>query len=307
MSNLVEKIVKADGNAFIGGGVTPRAGRCASKFIEDALRHSVQMRAQARSRKVGHPTSEIRALWTVYEKGRSGQSWVYAAPMIKDAAPSLLEQPSLFGNQFNPFDTAFELFQDAMNAVCAQEEDSLRFDSDLLTDFSMKSLLHAGISTIQLAGVERARLHPADEVLRDRAFALLAKTPNPKRVRLVGTLDMVKSSNLNFEFVQSDGPVLRGIWMATDPDILGRLWSRRVTLDAILVFKPNGKPLRLEGLAVREPEERDEPFAQIQIGNDTNARLVPNKNTLRIGELVGSWSGPETDEEVAEALALLRS
>jgi antitoxin component HigA of HigAB toxin-antitoxin module len=40
--------------------------------------------------------------------------------------------------------------------------------------------------------------------------------------------------------------------------------------------------------------------------NKPSQRLEIPKGVLTIGELVGSWPGTETDEEIAEVLALLR-
>lgn len=264
------------------------------------------MRIQAKSRSIGRPLKSHTDLWTIYEKGWSSEGWVFLAPMIKDAAPVLLEQKSLFGEDFNENDTAFEFLQDAVNVVRTGMEDSERFDADLLLDFRMRSASTNGVSEIKLLGVDRTDAQPADEVLQKNAESLLAKTPPPKRMRLVGVLDMVRSSNLGFELVLEDGQRLKGVWTGDEISVLGGYWSKRVTLDADLIYKPNGKPLRLEGLSVRQPEERDVAFSSVRVEHFAKGQLQVPKGVLTIGELVGSWPGTETDEEIAEVLALLR-
>lgn len=306
MTAFVERIVKADGNAFNDKGVQPKASRYVSRFIEDGVRRSSRMRMLAKSRQIGRPLKSLSDFWTIYEKGWSSEGWVFLAPTLKDAAPDLLNQPSLFGENFTETDTAFEFLQDALSEVRRGVDDSQRFDPDLLTDFRMDGALRNGVSVVQLLGVARQDHAPADKVLRENAEALLARTPEPKRMRFVGVLDMVKSSNLNFELMLADGQRLKGVWTGEDVALLGEFWSRQVTIDANLIFKPNGKPLRLEGISVRPPEERDYAFAQLRLDQPVRGRVSVPKGTLTVGELVGSWPGDETDEEIAEVLARLR-
>ena len=306
MTGFVERVVKADGNAFISNGVQPRASRYVSRFIEDGVRRSSRMRMLAKSRQIGRPLKSMSDFWTIYEKGWSSDGWVFLAPTLRDAAPDLLNQPSLFGENFVETDTAFEFLQDALLEVRRGADDSQRFDPDLLADFRMDGALRNGVSIVKLVGVNRTEFAPADEVLRENAEALLARTPEPKRMRFVGVLDMVKSSNLNFELVLADGQRLKGVWTGEDVSLLGEYWSKHVTIDANLIYKPNGKPLRLEGISVRPPEARDQAFTQLKLDQPVRGRLTVPKGVLTVGELVGSWPGNETDQEIAEVLALLR-
>jgi hypothetical protein len=307
LTGFVERVVKADGNAFIANGVQPRASRYVSRFIEDGVRRSSRMRMLAKSRQIGRPLKSLSDFWTIYEKGWSSDGWVFLAPMLKDAAPDLLNQPSLFGENFIETDTAFEFLQDALSEVRGGLDDGQRFDPDLLTDFRMDGALRNGVSVVQLVGVARKELAPADEVLRENAEALLSRTPESKRMRFVGVLDMVKSSNLNFELILSDGQRLKGVWTGEDVAMLGEHWSKSVTIDANIIYKPNGKPLRLEGISVRPPEERDMAFSQLKLEQPVRGLLSVPKGTLTVGQLMGSWPGNETDEEIAEVLARLRS
>ncbi len=263
------------------------------------------MRIQAKSRSIGRPLKSHTDLWTIYEKGWSSEGWVFLAPTIKDAAPVLLEQKSLFGEDFNENDTAFEFLQDAVNVVRTGMEDSERFDADLLLDFRMRSASTNGVSEIKLLGVDRTDAQPADEVLRANADALLSKIPDPQLVRLVGKLDMVKSSNSNFELLLTDGTRLKGVWQGDDIGALGSFWDQDVTLDGVMVYKPNGKPLRIEGRSIRPPQERDLAFVPSRLNKPSQSLEIP-KGVLTIGQLRGTWPGNETDEEIEEFFERVR-
>lgn len=305
MSQLRERIVRADGYGFSHGGVLPKSSRYVSRFIEDGLRRSTRMRIQAKSRSIGRPLQAHSSLWTIYEKGWSSEGWVFLAPTIKDSAPELLEQRSLFGEEFNENDTAFEFLQDAVNVVRTGIEDSNKFDPDLLSDFRMTGALSKGVSEIRLLRVDRQEVLPADEELRIRAGALLTRTPEPQMVRLVGKLDMVRSSNCNFELLLPEGTSLKGVWQGDDIGALGTFWDREVTLDGLMVYKPNGKPLRIEGQVIRHPEDRDKAFAPSRLERPPGRLVIP-KGVLTAGVLMGSWPGEETDEELESILARLR-
>lgn len=305
LTKHVERIVKADGHGFSHGAVLPKSSRYVSHFVEDGARRSTRMRIQAKSRSIGRPLKAHTALWTIYEKGWSSEGWVFLAPMIKDAAPVLLEQKSLFGEDFAETDTAFEFLQDAVNVVRTGMEDSERFDADLLLDFRMRSASANGVSEIKLFGVDRTDAQPADKVLSANAKALLSKIPDPQLVRIVGKLDMVKSSNSNFELLLTDGTRLKGVWQGDEISALGSFWDQEVTLDGVMVYKPNGKPLRIEGRTVRSPQERDLAFVPTRLSKVPQSLDIP-KGVLTIGQLRGTWPGTETDEEIEEFFARVR-
>ncbi len=263
------------------------------------------MHVHAKSRKVGHPIKELGAFWTIYEKGWSSEGWVFLAPTIKKAAPTLLSQKSLFGDDFDENDTAFEFLQDALNVVRAGTEDSERYDADLLTDFVMAGAASKGVTIIQLKGVSRSVVQPADFELRESASSLLIRIPDPQLVRLVGKLDMVRSSNSNFELLLADGERFNGVWQGEDADTLGKYWSQEVAIDGMMVYKPNGRPLRLEGRTIRTPEARDHSFAPTSLNRQQGKLDIP-KSALTIGQLRGSWPSTETDQEIEEFFANVR-
>lgn len=57
--------------------------------------------------------------------------------------------------------------------------------------------------------------------------------------------------------------------------------------------------------SIRPPQEGDLAFVPSRLNKPSQSLEIP-KGVLTIGELAGSWPGTETDEEIAEVLALLR-
>jgi hypothetical protein len=308
---LVERVVQVKGRGVRDGMATPRAGRFVSRWVEESLRRSTRMRVVSISRKVGRPESVIRPIWEIFEKGWSQDGLVYCAPTIKEAAPKLLEQPALFGEPLNPDDTAFEYLLDAVVDVQHEVEESSRYDTDLLEDFArMKGAGKEGVEYLAFPNVARTTREPADKALADHACLLLEKTPDPQRVRIVGRLDMVRVSESSFELLIKDGQErLRGVWVGSDPERLGHYITSRepVAVDGDLIYKPNGKQLRLEAMVVRPAEVRDAVFTELpSAGAIINELRLRNRGALTIGDWIGTWPGDETDEELTKLLETLR-
>jgi hypothetical protein len=269
------------------------------------------MRVLAKSRKIGHPHNSLRALWNIYEGGftKNGAdevSLVYYAPTIQVAAPRLLEQPSLFGENLNSEDTVFDLLNDAIIDVRNEDKESVRFDKDLLDDF--KTMLRAerqGISVIRISSKRYEMPAVADHVLGQNAKKLLAATPPPLRTRVTGELDMVRVSDAVFEvLLGTTRERFRALWTGADPQDLGSYLKKEVMVEGDLVFRPNGKPLRIEATYIRESRKGDELFTELPRPVSGSVLSSPAK-AMTFKKLLGSWPGDESDEEVLEALEAL--
>lgn len=288
--------------------ISPPAHRFASHWIEDSVRRSARMRVYAVSRKVGRPQGDLQNLCEVFDggftmDGSAGLGLVFYAPTIKDAAPRLLDQPSLFGDNLDPEDTVFDLLNDAISDVRTEYKDSSRFDKDLLGDFTRLIGSHErGIDQLQIGSLRYAQPAVADSVLGQRAESLLAVTPPPRRVRMTAELDMVRVSDAVFELIVADPEDrVRAVWIGDDPQELGHLLRKSVLVEGDLVYRPNGRPLRLEAERIRPATHFDQAFAAAP-RPAVEVRTTKPANAISYKQLIGSWPGDETDEELRKLL-----
>lgn len=128
--------------------------------------------------------------------------------------------------------------------------------------------------------------------------ALTTGPAAPPRVRLEGTLDMVRARDAAFTLVLADGRELPGRLMRGGVAGLGRLLGRRLLVFGVARLGPAGEVesvdadgyIPTDGTWTRSAS--DPPFSP-----EVAAELA-----RRWKEVLGKWPGDETDEEIDQAL-----
>ncbi len=97
-----------------------------------------------------------------------------------------------------------------------------------------------------------------DSAVVASAKLLSDKTPNPRQVRIVGKLDMVRHSTRSFELLLSDGAPVRGVLVDGSTEDLQKYLGDEVTLLGKAVYRPSGTLLRLDASAILPTSVREE-------------------------------------------------
>ncbi len=285
--------------------------------IPTIVRQSVSMAFQRRSRPRGTPprwlvaASDIRV---VDVTGDDDAQVRFDVPRLGDAAGELYDQGELFPARPDPDDTGFDLLGDVLRDVASRNEDSDRFDPQLLKGLTgLRRVVGAEAGQVLISGRRYLPTSPAvvDRAVIDMAASLYAKTPSSQRVRVVGVLDTVRISTQTFGLKLEDGQEIRGVFPSEEFDQVVALFASKlpVVVRGKAIFRPSGQLLLVDaddvGAAVSEtsiwsqvPRPHGDPIYTVSLRRRQGARSG-------LGAIIGRWPGDETDEEVAEALEAL--
>jgi hypothetical protein len=288
--------------------------------IPTLSRQCVAMRFQRRSRthRGGRPpawlvaASDVRLLDACTDRGVCLR---FDAPQLGEAASEIYEQGDFWSQRPDPEDTAFDLLGDVLADVGGALEDSQRVDQDLLK--SVAGLGHVVNGSFQRMLVEGRRYAAGNAAVLDRsvirsAGELWSKTPDPRRVRLVGVLDAVRISRQTFALRLDDGHEVRGVLGSSAFDELLELFGskRRVLVRGDAVYRASGQLLLVDAEDVSPGEGEPDLWSRLPGPADgmLDAGQLRRRQTRTTGlsAIVGKWPGTETDEEIEAALSELR-
>jgi hypothetical protein len=122
--------------------------------------------------------------------------------------------------------------------------------------------------------------------------------PPPQRVRLEGKLDMVRASDASFTLIADDGRVIQGRLVGRSIEELARFLNRGVLVFGVAAFDPVGNLMSVE-VDGWLPTDNSPPKAPSLAGQP---KEVAEEMARRLREVIGTWPGDETDEEIAKAL-----
>lgn len=311
---LIEHHIDLEGPGCKGRYVRPDlVGHVLTRVRPMAIQ-SVRMSVLRTSRQVGRPLRELHAAWNVMhggqEEGPEGSTrLLFRAPMLGEAAPRLFEQGVLWEDGPKPDDTAFDLIGAMLADVRANKAESERFDADLLVKLAkFETVFVHGLDRLTLGGHQLARGHTQaiDRELTARAKELVTETPRPRRVRVAGTLDMIRVSDRAFELVLDRGDRLRAVWAGEKVVALAEYLTRSVVVEGDAIFRPSGSLLRLDVTAITPATSGDAIFGKLPtpLGRSLSPALTRQRQTETTGvnAIWGRWPGDESEEELLAAM-----
>lgn len=137
-----------------------------------------------------------------------------------------------------------------------------------------------------------------DQRLAARVQTAMARTPEPRLVRAVGKLDMLRMSDHLFQLVMDGGIRVSGVWPA-DKAPLKYLLGEQVCMEGKGSFRPNGSLASIEGTAVRLADLTDAPFRKAPQASGAHLALAAAATSGKgFAAIVGKWPGEETDEDI---------
>jgi hypothetical protein len=311
--NVVERSFRLEGPSGLGAKPRPELIGPVLTHLHDTLQDAVRMgflhssrargripkgiKAAADVRYIGHSPAEDNATLLRFEVSPFGE-----------AAADLFKQARLWDDMPTRDQTAFELLGAALDDIGSRREESNRFDPGLLRRIARyKGILRRGLSRIVLPDVGCTRPSQFDTAVINAAQAMSETTPQPRRVRVSGRLDLMGVSQGVIKIHVESGAVVTALWEGKDPiDELRLLLNRNVVCEGMGVFRPSGTLLRIDADAVAEAKARDAGFAVVpraaRAGDITRQlRLKPGEASV-YGEFLGAVPAEESDEAFVAAI-----
>lgn len=305
-----ETAIKVKGDGFGGRYVKPSAQAAFVKRTEGAIRAATRFKTIRFSSVKGRPEKFLsqawdieQAPWTATEAGDT--LLVFRAPTLGEAAPELFQQGVLFEDVMLQEDwTVFDLLGQVLSDVGSSEQAATRLDYGMLWRLQqyqsdIRKGLESATFTYRGGSDGTARI---DEPMVHRATDLLGSTPGPRRVRLVGKLDMLKLSDSLFQLQMADGKSVRGIWDLSRMD-LKPLIGEDVLIEGTATFRASGQIAGVQAEAARRATEADQAF-RVTPENRASELLIrtAQREAGAFARIVGEWPGDESQEEIDEFL-----
>ena len=275
--------------------------------LVDAVQQSVRLRTEGRSRAPGAaPTwlAKATAFDVEFRKG-STQLALLAEP-LGALVPERFSQLDMF-EPFSPASTCIDIFVEALDDALSSRTDSDRFDDGLIDTFTgFGKVLDHHVRTFEL---HNGRTRTIERTSVESLKQLRRSIPADQRVRIAGTLDLLKHSNRIFAIELPTGTVRGVIVGDTDFGTLGQLLGREVMVSGLAKFRPSGRVLRIEADNI-VPASGDTAlwkhlprplFAEL----DVRTRREPQGPRSGVSAIFGQWPGDESDDEFDEAIRAL--
>ncbi|MGC2656774.1 MAG: hypothetical protein WA324_02280 [Bryobacteraceae bacterium] len=283
--------------------------------LESTARPSVRMLLEGTSASVGAPpawlarASDIRTLGFSTKEGCSVLH--VKAPTLGEAVPQLFEQQSLWPTPASPDDTALQVMGRIAVAVRRQQLESDLYDRPLLKHYSAWSgLFRQELRSIEfpVANAQLESIGQIDQEVTSNAKTLSDRTPSPRQVRVVGTLDMVRHSTRSFGLVLDSGDEIRGVLIEGTSEMLQGYFGRQITVLGKAIYRPSGTLLRLDASEILPSVEGREAFSKIPpaLVRPYKPDRRPQTSKGGVAAFFGSWPGEETDRELLAALEEIR-
>lgn len=284
--------------------------------IPGAVREAILMGFVGRSKLPGRPPDWLNSAADVRFVGFDGEGGDtvlhFEAPPLGEAAQEQYVQGELWPSKPSAEDTGFDLLGDVIGDVAAHRSDSDRFDSPLLKRISsFEKALDRSYDRVVLSGHRFTNESPAvlDGSTVANAKLLDSETPLPQKVRITGILDMIRMSSQSFELLLGDGSTARGVLIEGDMAALKLMCGHRVMVQGTAVYRPSGRPLRIDAALV-EGDAGDSSLWSVipparQRKVDTKKWLRPQRPGTGVSAFFGTWPGDETDDEWEEIVERL--
>ena len=309
---MIEIPVRVAGDAFHGRYVNPSAHAELVNRTLHAARDAVRFRTFHSSRLQGRPFRFLQAIWNVdqapwVETDAGDTLLVFRANTLETAASTLFEQESLFEEDRLQKDwTVFDLLGQVLQEVQNRNSQDIRLGYGMLD--SVQSFSHSvqhGLDAATFDFRVDGRTHAAviDAPLVRKAGDVLHETPEPRRIRISGVLDMLRMSNRLFQLVLEDGARVRGVWMHDTSEVRSLLGGR-VLMEGEATFRANGEIVAIQADIARTATKADAAFSRKPIITSVDARrkLTQRTNGAFL-QIVGKWPGDETDQEITEYIS----
>jgi hypothetical protein len=286
-----------------------KALRAIPEVVERSISMAFRGRSSVRGSRPGwlHAAADIRF---IDHRGDDASTLVFEVPRLGDAASQLYRHQEFFWSSHpGPDDTGFDLLGDVLTDVANRNEDSDRYDPQLLRRLAaFRTVLDRTFDEMRIVGHRYTADRPArlTREIVTNARELYSRGLMPQRVRIAGTLDMIRASTQTFTLKLEDGQEVQGVLAGADIDALKERFRQRVLVLGRAVYRASGHVLRIEADEIQLATDGDHFFATLP---KSRRRRFDLRNVLReqahkkgVDAILGRWPGDETDEVIEQAL-----
>ena len=283
------------------------------------MAHSVRMAFEGRSVGVGPLPDWLKRSADVRVLGfsdREGDTLLeLEALRLGEAAAELYEQPTLWNELPSQDDTAVTVMARAIDDVRNGNADSKRYDLSLLkATHDLRNLFAHDLHAIRLpeSPNDSELSSVIDSTVPAKAQELSSRTPAPRQVRLVGTLDMIRWSTRSIALQLKDGKEVRGVLDKPGmSESFAKFLNKKVVLVGKAIYRPSGTVLRIDVNHYEETTDEsaldDALFSSMPPPLEQHqAKIGLSSARTNIAAFFGIWPGEETDEELLGALKEIR-
>jgi hypothetical protein len=311
--NYVEREIVVQGAEDENPGIAVAFGGLLFRQIERTVQPCVRMALTGRSAQVGQPSRWLQAAWDVRATGfsRQGLNTIVhlALPKLGDAAPKAFDQRKLWEKSLDPDETALELMGKLVADVRDQVANSDTYDGPMLQRLTgWHGLLQSKVKTVLIPSGSPSSPSILDDSVVADARLLNSRIPDPRQIRVVGRIDMVRHSTRSMGLRLDDQNEIRCAVVNEGITDLGAYLNKEVTILGKAIYRPSGSVLRLDVEQVLDTTVGREQFSTVSPSLEGTKKLERKIQTPRTGisAVFGSWPGEESDEELLSALAELR-
>ena len=310
----VHHTVRLSSPKRFGKHVPPSSLGMALQQVETGVKRSVLMAFEGRSVATGRPRAWFNSACDVRFLGMDGDEETllhFEAPTFGEAASELYRQTEIWTTRPPPQWTGFDALAGVLQDVGAGNQDSERFDRQLLQHIAhFRRLLEGDFDRV---GIEEHRTGKPGEAVLDHTTVEIARrlseaTPKNRPVRVVGRLDMLRVSTQSFAIHLDDGNEVRGALTDGNASALRALVNERVLVLGRAVYRPSGRVLRLDADSVESGAGLPSIWSKVPgpLVRPVYAAAdyrKPQTSTSGVNAFFGKWPGPESDEELIALLA----
>ena len=311
--NTVVNTVVLKSEQHYGCKAPPHALGDILRLISQVVLQSIRMAFEGRSTVRGKRPHWLTAAADTRLVDYSGDDDTilrFEAPTFGSAAPELYEQQELFEmGRPAPTDTGFDSLGDVLSDLSANNSDSARFDRSLLRRVaSFKRGFNGTFQEVDFTGQRYKIEQPAvlNAGIIQTAECFTSETPRPERVRVVGTLDMIRASTQAFALKLDDAQEIRGVMVTGEIAEQKQLLEKRVMILGKAIYRPSGRLLRVDAEEMTSAAADDTFFSKIPKPSrqKLDGREIVREQSHKSGlaAIIGKWPGDETDEEIEAAL-----
>lgn len=235
------------------------------------------------------------------------------APSLAETMPERFgatAQVPLFADPLQTVDTsqsAIDFFGRVLTAVQHGDREELLADRPLLEacarfarapgrEFRSVSLSGIAGAPVELVSADVHKI----ELLRD-------ETPDPRPVRVTGTLDTISATKTDVVLRLADGTAVAAMVERHDPEELRGLFAKRVVVAGVAQYRPSGKLLVIDAEHIGLATEGDGLWEQLPAPRPLEtapaAQPLLQDESSGVAAFFGTWPGDETDEELLAALS----
>ncbi len=204
---------------------------------------ALRLRTEGRSMVRGAPPQWIKAA-TTFSMAFKDKQLQIGSPTLYESVPELFHENGKM-EELRPENTAIDYFKESLAAILNNELEDDLYDKpllDLLQGFH--NIFYQGADSIHFSTDGRLEINlKTIEYFKD----LADKIPPPRRVKMAGRLDKIRSNDRTFKLITTPNNIIvKGITQPMTQKEVQALLGKEVLISGIAFYTTSGKTIRIE-------------------------------------------------------------